>query len=157
MSETKEPPVYRVHLSFDQGYQFDASFPDFPGTPPLRLDEPSPLGEGRGPNAASVLAAAVGDCLSASLLFCLRKARVEVGGLQTDVSVRLGRNEAGRLRVTEIAVTLEPALAGDGASRFQRCEELFEDFCPVTQGVREGIPVTVTVKRPAGVGEQSSS
>ncbi|MDE3153456.1 MAG: OsmC family protein [Acidobacteriota bacterium] len=155
MSETKEPPVYHVHLSFDRGYQFDASFTDFPGSPPLRMDEPSPLGEGQGPNAASVLGAAVGNCLSASLLFCLRKARVEVDGLEADVAVQLGRSESGRLRVTGLAITLAPAIRGD-ASRFARCEELFEDFCPVTQGVRQGIPVTVSVKRPAGTGAPSS-
>lgn len=157
MSETKEPPVYHVHLSLDRDYQFDARYSDFADVPPQRLDEPAPLGESRGPNAASVLGAAVGDCLSASLLFCLRKARVEVSGLETDVAVQLGRNDAGRLRVTGIDITLAPALAGDGESRFGRCEELFEDFCPVTQGVRQGIPITVTVKRPAAAGDESSS
>jgi hypothetical protein len=46
------------------------------GAPPLRIDEPPPLGEERGPDAAALLGAAVGDCVAASLVFCLRKARV---------------------------------------------------------------------------------
>ena len=31
--------------------------------------------------------------------------------------------------------------------RLGRCENLFEDFCIVTQSVRRGIPVNVTVKQ----------
>ena len=67
--------------------------------PPLLLDEPEPLGDGDGPNAAKVLAAAVGNCLSASALYCLRRARIDVQSMRTTVSASLSRNEAGRLRV----------------------------------------------------------
>ena len=38
------------------------------------MDEPEPMGENSGPNAGKVLAAAIGNCLTASLLFCLQKA-----------------------------------------------------------------------------------
>jgi hypothetical protein len=57
------------------------------------MDEPEPLGEGTGPNAARVLAAAIGNCLSASLLFCLDKARVEVSVVRTKVTGSIVRNE----------------------------------------------------------------
>ena len=46
-----------------RGYEFVAEFPDLPNAPMMLSDEPAPLGDGRGPNAADVLAAAVGNCL----------------------------------------------------------------------------------------------
>ena len=70
MAETRD---YKVSLRFSRGYEFVATFPDGEGLPPIVFDEPPPLGEGSGPNAAAVLAAAIGDCLAASFAFCLRK------------------------------------------------------------------------------------
>jgi uncharacterized OsmC-like protein len=60
-----------VRLTQAQDYQFDVDF-GTPG-PLLRADEPAPLGQGTGPSPEQLLAAAVGNCLSASLLFALRK------------------------------------------------------------------------------------
>ncbi len=88
-------------LTLRSGYEFSVDF----GQPPvadLRLDEPAPLGQGHGPNAARLLAAAVGNCLSASLLLCLRKARIDVPELRTTVTGSIMRNERGRLRIGEI-------------------------------------------------------
>ncbi len=79
MAETDE---VTVTMALQDGYRFLVDFQQ-EGVPGLLLDEPEPLGEGRGPNAARVLAAAVGNCLSASALFCLRKARVDVRGMRT--------------------------------------------------------------------------
>lgn len=114
------------------------------------MDEPAPLGDGSGPNAAAVLGAAVANCLSASLLFCLRKARVEVRSLGADVEVRSSRNERGRLRVSGVRVQLHPDLAPGNEGRAGRCLQLFEDFCVVTEAVRGGIEVDVTVEYPRG-------
>jgi organic hydroperoxide reductase OsmC/OhrA len=147
MSEARD---HHVTIRFAQGYEFMADFPDVEGAPSVRLDEPAPLGEGRGPNAAAMLAAAVGTCLAASLLFCLRKVRLEPEDLTADVVAHVGRNESGRFRITGIDVTLSPALLEMDRGRFDRCEKLFEDYCVVTESVRRGIPVNVKVVEPAG-------
>ena len=52
MSETRD---YKVIIRFVRGYEFVATFPDGEGLPPIVFDEPPPLGEGSGPNAAAVL------------------------------------------------------------------------------------------------------
>lgn len=138
-----------VTLDLQGGYRFLAYF-DQEGFPPLLMDEPEPLGQGAGPSAARLLAAAVGNCLSASALYCLRRARIEVHGMRTNVSASLERNDAGRLRVRGIRVLIEPVVDDAQHDRMRRCLELFEDFCVVTQSVRSGIDVEVTVEPTSG-------
>ena len=56
-----------VTVDLQEDYKFQVNFGD--GWPRLVMDEPAPLGEDAGPNAVCVLAAAVGNCLSASALY----------------------------------------------------------------------------------------
>jgi uncharacterized OsmC-like protein len=144
--------TYHTKIRLARDYEFVAEFPDLPTTPaPLVLDEPAPLGGDRGPNAASVLGAAIGDCLAASLAFCLHKSRVNMDHLEADVVTHVGRDERGKLRIVGIDVELSPEIDEVDAGRLHRCEALFEDFCIVTESVRHGIPVTVTVAQREGV------
>lgn len=136
-----------VSLELQQGYQFLVDF-GMPGVPDLLMDEPEPLGAGQGPNASRMLAAAIANCLSASLLFCLRKARVDVRGMRTDASAALVRGERGRLRVGDVSVRIHVDLEQPDSGRIARCLGLFEDFCVVTQSVRSGLDVSVEVDLP---------
>ena len=139
--------VSQFSLGIDQveDYQFRVKF-DKEGLPDLIMDEPPPLGHGHGPSAARTLAAAIGDCLSSSLLFCARKARVELGPIHTEVKVQIVRTENRRLRVGRVEVIIDPNLPETEKEKARRCLDLFEDFCTVTQSVRAGIDVAVTVK-----------
>ena len=139
-----EKPIVTT-MELQDGYRFLVRF-DQDGVAPLLMDEPAPLGEGQGPSASRVLSAAIGNCLSASMLYCLRKARLPVKGLRTTVDTRLARNETGRLRISGIAVRIQPEFAPDERARAGRCLDLFEDFCVVTQSVRQGVPVDVSVE-----------
>jgi organic hydroperoxide reductase OsmC/OhrA len=147
---------FELTMELQGGYGFLVDFAQ-PGVPPLLLDEPEPLGDGDGPNAARLLAAAVGNCLSASVLFCLRRARIDVQGMRTIVSASLSRNEAGRLRLGGIEVRIKPVVDAAEHGRMQRCLELFEDFCVVTQSVRSGIAVDVSVEPIAQVASSSEA
>jgi len=140
---------FTVHLDRRERYEFEAQF-DRENVEPLVMDEPEPLGRGGGPNAARLLGAAVGNCLSASLLFCLEKARQSVRGLHTDIVGTMVRNPRGRLRVGKLDVRITLDLGGGQPERVRRCFELFEDYCVVTAGVRQGIPVSIVIADPVG-------
>jgi organic hydroperoxide reductase OsmC/OhrA len=142
MSEGGERSVSMV---LERDYQFLVDF-EQDGLMPLLVDEPEPIGDGAGPGATRLLAAAVGNCLSASLLYCLRRARIDVEAMRTSVSASIERNEKGRLRINDMRVRIEPTVPADQQPRMRRCLELFEDFCVVTQSVREGLDVTVDVE-----------
>ena len=131
-----------VSLELIDKYQFNVSF-ERSGAE-LLMDEPEPLGDGAGPNASAVLSAAIGNCLSASLLFCLRKARIDPSGVKTRVRTQIDRNEKGRLRVVSSRVEIQLETEEE-PERLGRCLGLFEDFCLVTQAVRAGIEVDVAV------------
>jgi organic hydroperoxide reductase OsmC/OhrA len=137
--------TYRSTIRLGRNYQFMAEFPDAHTRASLLFDEPSPLGADEGPNAAAVVGAAVGDCLAASLAFCLQKSHVSMDHLEADVVTRVARNEQGKLRIVGIDVELKPEIDGKDTNRLHRCEELFEKFCIVTESVRHGIPVNVHV------------
>jgi organic hydroperoxide reductase OsmC/OhrA len=108
-------------------------------------DEPPPLGGGNGPNPSRLLLAAIANCLSASLLFALRKFKNQPGPVHAEVIGTLGRNEAGRLRVENVEVRLQLADTADGLQQLERILAQFEAFCVVTESVRNGIPVDVSV------------
>jgi uncharacterized OsmC-like protein len=137
---------FAVKLTRLDGYKFDVDFMG-PTGPDLTLDEPEPLGHNAGPNATRVLAAAVGNCLGASLAFCLNKAKVDLEDLSVTVTGLLEQNEKGRTRIASLAVNLDPTFATDTSNQ-ERCFEIFEDYCIVTQSIRDGIPVDVTINHP---------
>lgn len=141
-----EEGEFKVHIEPLGGYEFKVRFGE-ERVPDLLMDEPEPLGNGEHPNAGLLLAAAVGNCLCASLTFCLQKARAEVKGVSADVFTKMERNERGRLRITSIRIQLRPEV--DDLRKLERCRGIFEDFCIVTQSVREGVPVQVEVETPA--------
>jgi uncharacterized OsmC-like protein len=118
------------------------------------MDEPEPLGDGVGPNAARVAAAAIGNCLSASLVFCLERARIDVADVRTRITGSVVRNERGRLRLGQVKVEIDPAVGDVPPEKIKRCLDIFEDFCIVTASLRDGLDVEVTVKAPRGEREE---
>jgi organic hydroperoxide reductase OsmC/OhrA len=149
--QKKEGPIQestaKVTITWLKDLAFKVSF-DVPTIPSLKADEPPELGgSGKGPNASRLLGAAVGNCLSASLAFCLKKSKLELKNLKSDVQVKVTRNEKGRLRVTHVRVDMHPELKSpEDIKRMDRCLQIFEDYCIVTESVRKGIPVEVNVK-----------
>jgi len=132
-----------TEFEMEHDYQFRISFDDH-GLADIRSDEPVPVGAGKYPNAARYLSAAVGNCLCASLAFCLRKTRSEPISLRASVFTQLARNEKGRLRVKGMQVKIFAEV--DDQAKLERCLPLFEDFCIVSAAVKEGIDIEVSVE-----------
>jgi len=141
-----EEKTFKISMKREKNYVFKVDF-GIDGVEELTLDEPLPLGEERGPNASKLLGAAMGNCLTASLLFCLQKARVEVGEIETKVEGKIRRNEKGRWRIAEVYVEISPEVnVEEYKNQFERCLSLFQDFCIVSKSIEEGIPIEVKVK-----------
>jgi len=130
-----------THLRQVEKYRFETSFDEWEGK--MVMDEPAPLGNSNGPNAAMMLSSAVGHCLCASLVFCAGKAHGELEGVSADVETTLTRNERGRWRIEGIKVDLKAVVDDENQKKTERCRELYEDFCIVTSSVRQGIKVDV--------------
>ena len=139
-----ETPI-RVSLEQESDFAFRISFEET-ALQPLLSDEPAPLGHDRGPNPSRLLLAAIGNCLVASLLFALRKQSNDPGKLRAEISAAPMRNAQGRWRIPKAFVELQLPEGGEDYQRLDRVLQQFEDFCVVTQSVRQGIDVEVTVK-----------
>lgn len=134
----------RVELLQQQDYAFEVRYG---GTvPDLRTDEPEPLGRGSGPSPVQLLAAAVGNCLSDSLLFALRKFKQSPEPIRCTVDAETGRNAEGRMRVVQIRTALQLGVPAAQLAHLDRVLDTFENFCTVTQSVGQGIAITVEVR-----------
>lgn len=142
-----EERTLTVELERLKGYSFKVGFGE--GIEALITDEPEPVGGGQGPNASMLLAAAMGNCLSSSLLFCLQKTRTPIKGMKTRVQAKSLRNEKGRLRITGVSVEITPDVDTEYVNQVNRCLSIFEDFCMVSKSVEQGIPFDVKVNWPS--------
>ncbi len=140
---------FSLTLNRKQDFVFEVAF-DQEHFDHIYLDEPEPLGSNSAPNASRILGAAVGNCLSASLLFCLQKSRVAVKSLRTEVQGTLARNERNRLRIGRLDVTITLEMDAEEPKRAERCLSLFQDYCVVSASVKKGIPVSVRVVDSSG-------
>lgn len=138
-----------VYLQQQSDYRFEIHFED--NMPVLTSDEPVPLGTGTGPSPVQLLCAAVGNCLSDSLLFAFRKFKQTPEPIQCEVQAQVGRNEQGRIRVLKIAAKLKLGVAGTQLEHAERVLSQFEEFCTVTQSVGQGIPIHTRVLDVHGV------
>lgn len=144
MSETVS-----VTITQKNNYQFLVDFGA--AIPDLLVDEPAPMGEGMGPEPAQMLLTAAANCLSASLLFSLKKYGQDAGGITTTATCTMGRNAGNRLRVTHIDVAIQFAQDAGSIAHLDRVLGQFEEFCTVSQSIQAGVPIKVGVTDGNGV------
>lgn len=132
-----------VTLEQQENFRFANAFGS--GIDILVSDEAPPVGGGKGPSPLQLLAAAVGNCLSASLLFALRKFKQAPEPIRAHVEAVTGRNEQKRVRVQRLKVRLDLGVPADRLQHLDKALAQFEDFCTVTASVRAAIPVDIEV------------
>ncbi|AGN26172.1 OsmC family protein [Candidatus Methanomassiliicoccus intestinalis] len=140
MNSEKGPVV----ISREEGYRFRISFSSNK-IEDIHMDEPEPLGTGNFPNAGKLLAAAVGNCLCASLTFCLEKSRLDCSNICAEVMTHAERNDDNKIRITGIDVHIVHGI--DDCPKLRHCLDVFEDYCTVSRSVAEGIKVSVITSK----------
>jgi len=99
-----------------------------------------------GPNPSRMLGMAILGCLSASFIFCLKKRNLTIDDLKAEAEVTIARNEKGFWRVRKIDVNIDVKIDDpEVKKRADQCRKMFEQYCVVTQAVREGIDVEVNL------------
>ena len=146
MSEEARFTLTLEHL---EDYEFKVKF-DKKILDDLLVDEPPPLGGLAGPNPSRLLAVSAANCFSASLLYCINRGDVPPASVTTEATVTIVRNEKKRLRIGRIDVALQMSEVLSGAPKMKRCMNLFEDFCVVSDSIRNGIPIGVEVRDHTG-------
>jgi organic hydroperoxide reductase OsmC/OhrA len=138
---------FAVHLEHRGRYRFvsQASEDGVLHGAPYASDEPDPVGDNSGPSTPALLGSALGHCLSAALLEALRHAHVEVLECETDAVAVVIPNENGLPRIDHVEVRIHPRIA-EHSPRADRCADIFQNHCTVTQSVKRGIDVRVQVE-----------
>ncbi len=147
MSENSEEDAEEFSVSLEniEDYKFRVNF-DKEEMGELITDETEKVGgDEEGPNPGRLLAASTLNCLMASLKFCLEKKRVELDSLEGEIRGKIERVD-GRLRITEFKADIEPAIEERDREKVEKCKEIFENYCIVTQSIRNGIDVEVNVE-----------
>ena len=133
-----------ITIKQEADYRFTIDFG--PLMPRLQVDEAEPIGRGEGPCPEQLLVAGVANCLCASLVFALGKFKQDASGLGAEASCEIGRNADGRLRIEGVTVDISLGAAIVDPDRTARAIAQFERFCTVSESVKAGVPVAVTVR-----------
>jgi uncharacterized OsmC-like protein len=146
MSEQARFTLTLEHL---EDYEFKVKF-DKKALDDMIVDEPPPLGMLAGPNPSRLLAVSAANCLSASLLYCINRDEPLPGSVTAEVTATIVRNEKKRLRIGGMSIKLKMSEDLSNAVKAKRCLALFEDFCVVSDSIRQGIPIAVEVENSEG-------
>ena len=135
--------THEIRITQDEGFRFVVDFGD--AIPNLQVDEIEPISHEAGPCPEQMLVTSVANCLCASLFFALTKYRNQPRGISATARCCIQRNERGRLRVEAIDVAIQVGAEAADMQHLERALSQFEDFCTVSESIKQGVPVSVSV------------
>jgi uncharacterized OsmC-like protein len=124
----------------------------FRGIHELTFDEPEyvDIGEDEHPCPHDYLVAAIGGCQVEILKQCLEKRRIEEYDIDLSIRTEKGREavddeipETADIRITDTYSEVAVSVPDEHADRAQRCVEVFEENCPISQSVQAGVDLHV--------------
>lgn len=137
-----------VTITRQEKFRFRVVFGE--NIPNMISDEPPPFGDNAGPSPERLLGTAIANCLCSSLLFAINKFKGDPGQVSATATCETGRNENNRMRVTQVKVDIALGASPGELPHLDRALAQFEEFCTVSQGVRAGIPIIVSVRAADG-------
>ena len=100
-----------------------------------------------GPSPVKLLAISVLGCLVASYSFCLQKRNFSISDLGGSAEVILARNDNNFWRVKKIDIKIKPKIENpEMRKRADQCKKLFEQYCIISESLRNGIVVDVDLE-----------
>ncbi|MFW9930774.1 MAG: OsmC family protein [Candidatus Thorarchaeota archaeon] len=141
-----EPKKVNVGLSLEEGMIFKCELGEMKVEDCYVDDEHDTEASMWGPNPSRMLGMAVMGCLSSSFIFCLKKKGLSLDDLKATAEVTITRNEKGFWRVRKIDVDIKVKIEDlEVRKRADQCKKFWQQFCLVTEAVREGIEIDVNL------------
>lgn len=111
------------------------------------IDELEPHGTDLAPNPADYLLLAVGGCLASAFMFSVSKFDVNLKKMHAKVRGKYTRvNEHVRIERVDVILEVDPSTEKDLKEIKEWCIGVFRNFCVVSESIRKGLPIRVTMK-----------
>lgn len=116
----------------------------------LLYDEPEyiDVGEDEHPCPHDYLLAGAAGCLFETIRQCLERARIEDYEIEMAARTRKGPAdtpdelpETVEFRITDLDVDIQVTVPDEYEARANRCLDLYEQYCPISQSLQAGIDV----------------
>lgn len=100
-----------------------------------------------GPNPSKLLALSVLGCLATSFTYCLQRENFSLSDIEGTAVITSKRNEKGFWRLKNIDVKLNPKIDNvEMRKRADQCRKFFEEFCVISESIREGIEIKLNLE-----------
>ncbi|MGQ9722876.1 MAG: OsmC family protein [Candidatus Jordarchaeum sp.] len=144
MTGRQKSKFFEADIWWQHQFKFKA---ELDGYHKIEIDELEPHGTDSAPNPADYLLLAIGGCLSSSLIFSIIKFDISLKKMHAKVRGKYTRvNERVRIEKVDVVLNVEPSTENDLEEMREWCIYVFRNFCIISESIRKGLPIGVTLK-----------